>query len=147
MECKLSECPAQPSVTTPEQLRQVRQVRQLIQHGVDASQPREALIQVLLAVQELLALPDNDFSWSGWMDSSQALAEIEGLLQTLRKGSLPPHLEVAVLFAATGPLQELSLSSGWAETFLKVAEKFDEVESVLWPRKSVMQRLRGWLSA
>jgi len=30
-------------------------------------------------------------------------------------------------------LQEVSLSSGWAEPFLKVAEKYDEVERLIWP--------------
>jgi hypothetical protein len=32
--------------------------------------------------------------------------------------------------------QEVSLSSGWTETFLKVAEKYDEIEKLLWPSNS-----------
>lgn len=36
-----------------------------------------------------------------------------------------------LLFAPTGSLQEVSLSSGWAETFLKVAERYEEVEATL----------------
>ncbi|HEX8181606.1 MAG TPA: hypothetical protein VF525_18845 [Pyrinomonadaceae bacterium] len=31
-----------------------------------------------------------------------------------------------VLFAPTGPMQEVSLSSGWGEEFLALAERFDE---------------------
>lgn len=119
--------------------------RRLLEHGINANQPREALIQVLEAVQDLVSLPDNDFSWSAWEDSGEALVEIELLIQYLRQGWVPAQAKVAVLFAPTGPLQELSLSSGWAEAFLKVAEKYDEVEAVLWPRKSVIERLRGWL--
>jgi len=30
-----------------------------------------------------------------------------------------------VLFAPTGPIQEVSLSSGWGDAFLKIAEQFD----------------------
>jgi hypothetical protein len=40
--------------------------------------------------------------------------------------------DVSVLFAPTGPIQEVSLSSGWSETFLKVAERFDRAERQLW---------------
>lgn len=45
---------------------------------------------------------------------------------------LPERVDVGVLFAPTGPLQEVSLSSGWAELFLKVSEKYDRVEKLLW---------------
>jgi hypothetical protein len=34
-----------------------------------------------------------------------------------------------VLFAPTGPLQELSLSSGWADDFLKLASRFDATQN------------------
>jgi hypothetical protein len=54
------------------------------------------------------------------------------LVSTLKSGVLPERLKFAVLFAPTGPLQEVSLSSGWAKTFLKVADKYDEVEALLW---------------
>lgn len=32
-----------------------------------------------------------------------------------------------VVFAPTGPLQEVSLSSDWAEAFMALARRFDEV--------------------
>jgi len=32
---------------------------------------------------------------------------------------------MSVLFAPTGPIQEVSLSSGWGQGFLKLAEDFD----------------------
>jgi hypothetical protein len=34
--------------------------------------------------------------------------------------------------AVTGPIQEVSLSNGWAETLLKAAERFDRAEQQLW---------------
>jgi len=30
------------------------------------------------------------------------------------------------LFAPTGPIQEVSLSSGWGQEFLELAERFDK---------------------
>jgi len=43
----------------------------------------------------------------------------------LERGELPDRLAMRVLFAPTGPLQELSLSSGWAQEFLELADAFD----------------------
>lgn len=106
--------------------------RQLIHGKINRDDPAESLTHVLEAAIELVSLPDNDFSWSSWEDEGQAKAELLGLLSVLRSGKLPRKLDVSVLFAVTGPLQELSLSSGWANTFLKVADKYDEVEALLW---------------
>ena len=99
----------------------------------DASDPRVLLADVLRAAVELLSLPDNDFAWSSWADQSAAVAEVEALLELLEVGGLPERTAVSVLFAPTGPMQEVSLSSGWADAFLKVAERYDRAEQRLWP--------------
>jgi hypothetical protein len=88
--------------------------------GVDTA----ALLAVLDEVRALLALPDNDYSWSSFADAEAALAELEGL----RAGVVAGHPDVftlRVVFAPTGPIQEVSLSSGWGDEFLAVAERFD----------------------
>jgi ferredoxin len=38
---------------------------------------------------------------------------------------LPPRGDLSVLFAPTGPIQEVGVSSGWGEAFLELAERFD----------------------
>jgi len=43
----------------------------------------QSLISVFEQARELLALPENDFSWSSWTDSAAALAEIDRLLADL----------------------------------------------------------------
>jgi len=83
------------------------------------------LRKVFEDARELLARPDNDFSWSSWEDQNAALAEIDAMLQELRTGQMPDELEMRVLFAPTGPIQETSLSSGWGDEFLKLAKRFD----------------------
>lgn len=110
----------------------LERAKQLIQGPPNQGTPTERLIHILEASVELIALEDNDFSWSGWENEEDAKAELLGLIDLLKNGTLPERLKVAVLFAPTGPLQELSLSSGWAATFLKVADKYDEVETLLW---------------
>jgi hypothetical protein len=102
--------------------------RRVLQAGVDPADPVGSLIALLEAAVELVSLPGNDFGWSSWTDAVGARAELEGLIAAMRRGARPP---CAPLFAPTGPLQEVAVSSGWGEDFLALAERFDEVEARL----------------
>lgn len=86
--------------------------------------PRDELIEVLLSAKDLLGRPGNDFSWSSWESASQALAELDELITAVREGDFP-QLTLEVLFAPTGPIQEVSISSGWSQQFIELANKFD----------------------
>jgi hypothetical protein len=86
----------------------------------------KGLIDILFEVRRWLARQDNDFSWSSWDDASAAMAEIDSLIFKLRSGSMPPPKNLKVLFAPTGPIQEVSLSSGWGEQFLSLASRFED---------------------
>ncbi len=83
------------------------------------------LIVVLSEARVLLANPENNFLWSSWEDSSDALEEIDGLLTQLEAGIFPSAGSLKVLFLPTGPIQEVSISSGWGHAFLELANKFD----------------------
>jgi hypothetical protein len=111
---------------------QLDRTKELIHQGIDLSNPFHGLAHVLEAALELISLPDNDFAWSSWANEFEAKTEIQSLLELVRSGNLPERIKVSVLFAPTGPLQEVSLSSGWGEPFLKVAEAFDKVEARIW---------------
>ena len=97
------------------------------------------LVAVLQAARRLLARPSNDFVWSDWSGPDAALAEVDRLISRIRQGDLPPQLEVSVLFAPTGPIQEVSLSSGWAQTFLALGERFDAIERRVWPKQETCE--------
>lgn len=87
----------------------------------------EKLISVIKETRKYLAREGNDFSWSSWNDREAALSEIDSILTQLDNGSVP---DVGVLFAPTGPIQEVSMSSGWSLEFLKLAERFDEAYAI-----------------
>src|SRR5438034_1255913 len=93
---------------------------------------RQELVQVLREARGLLALPGNDFTWSSWEDASAALAEVDQQIAAIEGGQLPPQLDLAVLFGPTGPMQEVSITSGWADEFLAVASRFDAVAERVW---------------
>lgn len=80
------------------------------------------LIGILEEARVLIARDGNDFSWSSWRDQDHAISEIDSIIEELKNGSVP---EIRVLFAPTGPIQQVSISSGWGNEFLKLAERFD----------------------
>jgi hypothetical protein len=83
------------------------------------------LLAVFLEARRRLAAPDNDFSWSGWETGDEALREIDDVIAKLQTGQMPAPLQMRVLFAPTGPIQEVSISSGWGDEFLELAAAFD----------------------
>jgi hypothetical protein len=84
------------------------------------------LERVFMDVRAVVALPENDFTWSSWIDADQALAKIESIIEKIRQGKFPVSADV--LFLPTGPLQELSLSSGWGDEFIVLANRFDSAK-------------------
>ncbi len=85
-----------------------------------------ALIPIFEEARSLLALPDNNYDWSSWLDEEQALDEIDHVLSMLRSGAIPYWPVLVIIFAPTGPMQEVSLSSGWGDEFIALANRFDE---------------------
>ena len=83
------------------------------------------LADVLREASTWLSRPGNDFAWSSWENADKALAEVSALVAVREPGKLPPRGDLSVLFAPTGPIQEVSVSSGWGEAFLELAERFD----------------------
>jgi hypothetical protein len=94
---------------------------------------RQELRAVLVAARELVELPGNSFDWSSWEGSAEAKSELEMHIARLDAGGLPERASVSVIFAPTGPMQELSMSSGWSDVYLRLAERFDRAESQIWP--------------
>jgi hypothetical protein len=80
-----------------------------------------------------LLRPGNDFAWSWWNNASEAVAELSGHVAALEAGTLPPKLDLTVVFAPTGPIQEVGVSSGWGEAFLELSGRFDRAVGGAYP--------------
>jgi hypothetical protein len=109
------------------------------------SDGKKELADVLREAREWLSRAGNDFSWSSWEDTHDALAEVSGHIAVLDAGKLPPKLDLTVLFAPTGPIQEVSLSSGWGDEFLTLASRFDAAVERAY-RRGLMAAIRLLLS-
>ncbi len=88
---------------------------------------RDALLCVLAEVRALVALTGNDFSWSSWADGEAACHELYGLVRRVEAFEFPSAL--CVIFAPTGPLQELAIASGWGNESPALAERFDRARA------------------
>jgi hypothetical protein len=83
------------------------------------------LLKVLHDTRDLLALPHNDFVWSSWDSSIEALTEFDQIVVNLDSHRYSDFSQLSSLFAPTGSIQEVSISSGWGKEFLGIAERFD----------------------
>lgn len=84
-----------------------------------------ALLRVLDEVMGIVTAFPQDTTWSRWATADSMIAELCDHADRLRAGDLSMVRELSFLFAPTGSLQEVSLSSGWGERFVAVAERFD----------------------
>lgn len=86
---------------------------------------KQALLDVLNETRGLLSLPDNDFNWSTWSNATEALSEIDGFISLIKTGGSFDGSQLSILFAPTGDIQEVSMSSGWGDRFCQVARRFE----------------------
>jgi hypothetical protein len=84
------------------------------------------LLAVLRDTQAALRRAGNDFAWSRWNSAEEALSMIDGHITAIERGDASRLPELALLFAPTGSIQEVSVSSGWGEEFLGLGARFDK---------------------
>ena len=88
------------------------------------------LLAVLAATRTLVAKSKRE----GWPNEKpeEVCNDLDQIIDAIyykKGGPLPRHW--SILFAPTGPIQEISISNGWAETFLKLAKEIDSCEHIL----------------
>lgn len=72
-----------------------------------------------------MARPGNDFTWSSWRDGEHALGELDEIAAGLASGFRLQAHRIGVVFAPTGPMHELAVSSGWSAEFGALADEVD----------------------
>ena len=88
---------------------------------------QNAIVRILRKVRALLARPDNDFVYSHWAGAEDATDEIDRWIDRIETVERDiPRRDIDLLFAPTGILQEVSVSSGWGDEFLRLAEDYDK---------------------
>ena len=88
------------------------------------------LIEILRTVKTKIGV-DSDCDWSYYESPLDAHREIDKYISELQNGDLSSLDEIKMHFAPTSAYQELSMQNNWSEEYLKLADKFDLIESKL----------------
>jgi hypothetical protein len=86
---------------------------------------RELMVLVLEAALELAALENNCFVWTFWGNTKAVEKDIHLLMKELTSIAPTALLRLKLFFGPTSSFQDLSISSGWGNEFLKLAEYHD----------------------
>ena len=85
---------------------------------------KAALRKILFRCRDLVAhSEDSDWSCMDVIDIRECL---DHEIQRLDNSLSVNIAELRFLFVVTGPLQETSMSNGWADEFLELAARFDQ---------------------
>ena len=84
------------------------------------------IVAVLEKIVDLLRRPDTNVAWSHYRDAEDALADMNQHIAKLRGGDTSSMSSLKLLFAPTGPLQEIAISNHWGTEFLSLTIRFDE---------------------
>ena len=91
--------------------------------SIDNSQT--VLIEILEAIKKLILKPQTDLTWSTFDNKDDLVFEIDTHIQKLKLQDFSILKNLILLFAPTSDFQEISLSSGWGNHYLNIAERFD----------------------
>jgi len=87
--------------------------------------PVDEVVSILREVKHVLELPSTDIGWSRYNSVEEAVEDMNQHIERLRRCDLSRIEDLALLFAPTGSIQEISINSGWGEGFLYLAARFD----------------------
>ncbi len=96
-------------------------------HNWDA---RLRLFAVLAATRAMIARSTEE-GW-GLEKPEQAGADLDQIIDAIfchdSKG-LPKHW--TLLYAPTGPLQEIAMANGWSDAYMKLAAEYDDLQFIM----------------
>ena len=84
------------------------------------------LVEILKKIKGKIT-DSSDMAWTSYETSKQLRDELELYINELQAGNTASMEKMKILFLPTGTLQEHSTSNGWADEFLDLSEKFDQL--------------------
>lgn len=86
---------------------------------------QEEIIKIVDTVIEIVTTNEQDIVWSYYDSVSDLVADLNDIKKRIGNSEKRWRIELTLLFAPTGALQEIALSSGWSEKYLKLASRID----------------------
>lgn len=85
---------------------------------------KKNIVAIIQRATELVR-SSNGTGWASWSDLAEACEEMESVQALTLCGKVPKD-QLRILFAPTGPLQEVSLVSGWSYEYEVLADMMDK---------------------
>jgi hypothetical protein len=87
------------------------------------------ITSLIKEIIEIIQLPSTNTDFSEWDTPLDAVNHFNRILKELESdgGKTTAIAKLKIIFAPTGSLQDLAISSGWGNEYLDLAEKFDHL--------------------
>jgi len=116
----------------------------------------EKIIDIIITVRKKIK-DDTDVVWAGYDSLTELQVEIDSNLKELQNGNLDKLDTFKNHFLPTATFQEVSLSNGWGDELIKLAEEYDKLYEKLKKNnsqhttmaihnKGFIAKLKNWFS-
>ena len=83
------------------------------------------VIKVLKKTKAIIKVTDINVAWSRFESEEEVIEALDDHMEKLISHDFSAIWDLILLFAPTGSLQEISISSGWGAEYLTLASEFD----------------------
>lgn len=83
------------------------------------------VIKALQRVKEIVENYQMDLSYSTYKSKEELVNNLELYISKLKVNDFSLNIEISLLFAPTGDLQEIAIDNGWSEEYMELAEIID----------------------
>lgn len=87
---------------------------------------------------------DADTVWAGYDNGKEFLIDLNADIEKVKFCDFETLDKLNMEFAPTSTYQEISLSNGWAEEYLKLAEQFDNLYQKLKSKQTIDNNKEWW---
>ena len=87
---------------------------------------REELNLILEKIKLKIA-DDSNMVWTGYDSAKELRDEIDVYINQIKNGDLNGLADLNTYFLPTSTFQEHSISNGWPDEYLRLAEEFDKI--------------------
>jgi len=87
---------------------------------------------------------ETDTVWAGYVNAEEFLVDLNQDIEKIKFCDFTTLDKLKIEFAPTSTYQEISISNGWGDEFLKLAENFDNLYEKITTNKYVADKKQWW---
>jgi hypothetical protein len=100
-------------------------------------------VRQILEIIKSWTTDETDTVWAGYDNGKEFLIDLNADIEKMKFCDFETLDKLNMEFAPTSTYQEISLSNGWSEDFLKLAEQFDKLYEAI-KKQTIKENKREW---